>query len=165
MDVHNAHEMKNQSMSHKGSYQKLIVMAVLSFISMYILMYSMVNVFGNIFNNLNEFYMAGLMAAPMIVIELILMARMYPNKRLNTLIITLSVVAGLIFFLFVRQQVGISDRQFLRSMIPHHASAILMCQQAPLTDPEIKSLCQEIVSSQQQEIDQMKAILERLDQK
>ena len=44
-------------------------------------------------------------------------------------------------------------------MIPHHGGAILMCEQAPLRDPEIKTLCKTIVSSQQQEIDFMKAQL------
>jgi len=44
-------------------------------------------------------------------------------------------------------------------MIPHHASAILMCKQAPIRDPEITSLCRAIISSQQTEIDQMKAKL------
>ncbi|WP_247784711.1 MULTISPECIES: DUF305 domain-containing protein [Bradyrhizobium] len=47
-------------------------------------------------------------------------------------------------------------------MIPHHSGAILMCQQAKLTDPEIVRLCGEIERSQRQEIDQMKAILRRI---
>ena len=47
-------------------------------------------------------------------------------------------------------------------MIPHHAGAILMCEQAPLQDSEIKALCKNIVSGQQSEIDQMKAKLEAL---
>ena len=46
-------------------------------------------------------------------------------------------------------------------MIPHHSGAILMCQQASLTDPEVLGLCEEIVSSQEREIAQMKAILAR----
>jgi uncharacterized protein (DUF305 family) len=38
-----------------------------------------------------------------------------------------------------------------------------MCNEAPLEDAEIKELCQSINSSQQSEIDQMKAILKRLE--
>jgi hypothetical protein len=34
-------------------------------------------------------------------------------------------------------------------MIPHHAGAILMWEQAPLHDSEIKVLCKNIVSGQQ----------------
>lgn len=46
-------------------------------------------------------------------------------------------------------------------MIPHHSSAILMCQESELSDPEIVMLCEEIVKSQEEEIAQMKAILAR----
>jgi uncharacterized protein (DUF305 family) len=66
-------------------------------------------------------------------------------------------------FLLIRQQTAITDRQFLRLMIPHHAGAILMCEQASLQDTEIKELCQTIISSQQAEIDQMKATLSELE--
>jgi uncharacterized protein (DUF305 family) len=156
--------MEDHSMKHHNAYRNLLIMTVLSFISMYILMYSMVNALGNVHNHLNEVYMAGLMTAPMVVFELVLMKTMYKDKRRNTMIIAASVLAALILFLFIRQQTLISDRQFLRSMIPHHAGAILMCEQAPITDPEIMELCQSIISSQQQEIDQMEAILERLNE-
>jgi uncharacterized protein (DUF305 family) len=44
-----------------------------------------------------------------------------------------------------------------------HAGAILMCGKAPIEDAEIKTLCQSIIDGQQTEIDQMKAILGRLD--
>jgi len=153
--------MSNMSENH---YRHLIIMAILSFIAMYILMYSMVNTLGNVYNNFNQFYMAGLMTAPMVLIELIVMRAMYPNKRLNLLIIAISIIALLGFFLFIRQQTAISDKQFLRSMIPHHAGAILMCEESSIQDPEIQELCGTIISSQQAEIDQMEAILQRLEE-
>ena len=65
-------------------------------------------------------------------------------------------------FVLIRQQVAIGDEEFLRSMIPHHAGAILMCEQAPLADPEVISLCRGIIASQQAEIDWMKAKLSAL---
>jgi uncharacterized protein (DUF305 family) len=48
-------------------------------------------------------------------------------------------------------------------MIPHHAGAILMCDKASIQDAEIRQLCNMITSGQQFEIDQMKAILNRLE--
>ena len=135
---------------------------MLSFLAMYILMYAMVNSFSNVFSNFNQAYMAGLMAAPMMLIELALMGAMYPNKKWNAVIVVASIVALGLFWAGIRRQVAISDKQFLRSMIPHHAGAILMCEQASIRDPEIKKLCEEIVSSQQREIDQMKAKLKEL---
>ncbi len=147
---------------HKTHYIRLIIMTVLSFISMYILMYAMVDVFANVFPNFNQFYMAGLMASPMVLIEIFLMSAMYPNKKWNALIIAVSVVALILFWVGIRQQAAISDKQFLKSMIPHHAGAILMCEKASIHDPEIKELCREIISGQRREIDQMKAKLNEL---
>ena len=148
----------------EGHYRKLGAMALLSYISMYILMYAMVNSLENVFNNINQFYMAGLMTAPMILIELFLMRSMYKDQRRNLIIILASLLAGLLFFFLIRQQGAVSDKQFLRSMIPHHAGAILMCEQASIHDPEIQDLCKTIISSQQQEIDQMRAKLQGLEQ-
>jgi uncharacterized protein (DUF305 family) len=146
---------------HAGNshYRRLGVMTVLSFIAMYFLMYAMVNAVDNVYMNFNQVYMAGLMAAPMVLIELALMSSMYHHKRLNALIAAAAVVAAVVFFLLIRHQTAIGDRQFLRSMIPHHAGAILMCQQASIGDADIKRLCQNILSSQQGEIDQMKVML------
>ena len=47
-------------------------------------------------------------------------------------------------------------------MIPHHAGAMLMCEEAAIQDNEITELCNAIITSQQQEIDLMKAKLEEL---
>lgn len=147
---------------HNKQYRNLVIMIVTSFVFMYVLMYAMVNRIGNVIPNFNQFYMAGLMTAPMIILELALMGMMYPNKRLNKLIIVASAIAVILFWILIRQQVGISDKQFLKSMIPHHAGAILMCEKALITDPEIKKLCDGIKTSQQSEIEQMKNILHRL---
>jgi uncharacterized protein (DUF305 family) len=138
-------------------------MAVLSFLSMYILMYAMVDRSANVYNSLNQVYMAALMTAPMVIIEVALMRGMYPARRLNIAIIVASVIALGLFFALIRQQALIVDQQFLRSMIPHHGGAILMCERAPIQDAEIKALCDRIKSGQQSEIDQMRAILSRLE--
>jgi hypothetical protein len=143
----------------KSHYRHLGIMTALSFIAMYILMYAMVDALDNVYMNFNQVYMAGLMAAPMVVIELAVMRSMYHDKRLNALIGGAAVVAAIAFFLLIRHQSAIGERQFLRSMIPHHASAILMCNQASISDAGIRRLCQNILSTQQAEIDQMKAML------
>lgn len=136
-------------------------MALLSFAAMYALMYAMVNTFENVLPNVNQFYMAGLMAAPMVVIELALMGMMYPNKRANLAIGLISALAALAFWFAIRTQAGIGNEQFLKSMVPHHAGAILMCEKADISDPEIRKLCAEIIKGQQAEIDQMKALLRK----
>ena len=140
-------------------------MAALSFVSMYVLMYAMVNNFANVYMNANQIYMAGLMTAAMVIIELALMGAMYHNKRLNALIIAARIVVLIAFWFLLRRQTAISDKQFLRSMIPHHAGAILMCEKAPIGESWIRDLCSKgIIPSQQSEIDQMKAKLRELEQ-
>jgi len=147
----------------KKHYGHLLLMALLSFVSMYVLMYAMVDRLANVYLNLNQFYMAGLMVAPMVLIELAVMRAMYQDKKLNAVIVAASLVALTGFWFLIRQQTAISDRQFLRSMIPHHAGALLMCGEAPIQDAEIRELCRSIISSQQAEIDLMRAKLNQLD--
>lgn len=138
----------------------LLIMAVLHFVAMYVLMYSMVNTVNNVLPNLNNFYMAGLMTAPMLIIESIMMRSMYEDKKGLNIIMGSSVFLLLLFFLFIRQQTAIGDKEFLRSMIPHHSGAILMCNKANIQDQGIKDLCQQIIVSQQEEINIMKRKLE-----
>lgn len=157
--------MRQDHASAKNHYVRLLIMVVLSFMSMYILMYAMVDRLANVYPSFNQFYMAGLMTAPMIVIEIGLMTAMYENTRWNAIIIVVGSIAAILFFAAIRQQAAIGDTQFLKSMIPHHAGAILMCNEASISDPEIGELCNGIVSGQQSEIDKMKAILARLEQR
>jgi len=148
---------------HTNHYGRLLVMTVLSYISMYVLMYAMVDTFANVYSSFNQFYMAGLMTAPMVVIEILLMRAMYQNKSVNLMIVAASILALGTFFVLIRQQTAISDTQFLRSMVPHHAGAILMCENAPIKDAELQQLCMAIISSQRSEINQMKAKLNKLE--
>lgn len=87
---------------------------------------------------------------------------MFPSRRLNMVLATAAVVVFGASLFAMRSQALIGNEEFLRSMIPHHSGAILMCQEASITDPEIVDLCEQIVSSQRQEIAQMQSILERL---
>lgn len=147
---------------HKHHYGHLAIMTLLSFIAMFIFMYAMVDRFANVYPNVNQFYMAGLMAAPMVIIELIVMRAMYPDMKMNMILGGVALVALVLFFVGIRAQAAVGDVQFVKSMVPHHSGAILMCNRASLSDAELKKLCGEIVGGQQREIEQMKAILARL---
>ena len=144
---------------HSQSYALLAAMTALSFASMYILMYAMVDQLANVYPNINQFYMAGLMTAPMVVIEVLLMGAMYENRAANWTILLGSILAGVVFFSLIRTQTAVTDRQFLKSMISHHAGAVLMCENAPIEDAAIKEFCRKIIAGQQAEIDEMKAKL------
>ena len=145
-------------------YGRLAAMAVLSFIAMYILMYAMVDTFADVFPNVNQFYMAGLMSAPMVIIELLLMGAMYENKTANIIFLIVSVATLAGFFASIRAQAAVGDSQFLKSMIPHHSGAILMCQRAHIIiAADVKKLCASIIEGQRAEITQMNALIRKLD--
>lgn len=149
-------------MDNNKSYIKLFYSSLVSFVLMYMIMYVMVATFDHIYLNINKFYMAILMVAPMVILKIVFMPSMFKNVRKNISIIGVSLILIIFSFFMIRTQGFVYDKQFLRSMIPHHSSAILMCEQASIKDPEIKELCVNIVNTQQQEIDQMKQIYERL---
>ena len=148
----------------ENHYPRLGVMAALSFLAMYLLMYAMVNSIDDVYMNVNQVYMAGLMTAPMVVIELLVMRAMYHSRKANASIAIGSIVVALALFVFIRQQTAVSDRQFLRSMIPHHSGAILMCEGASIRHSRILELCKAIISSQQAEIDLMRDLLRELNE-
>lgn len=140
-------------------YVRFAAMTVVMYFIMYGFMYAMVDRWENVFNSINQAYMAGLMTAPMVLIELAIMRAMYPNRIANIGIVAASLAVLAISWFGIRQQWRVDDQQFLRSMIPHHAGAILMCEQASIERAEIKALCGEIVRGQNEEIARMKALL------
>lgn len=142
-------------------FVKLALMAALSFIAMYLLMYAMIDKGSDFYPSIGMAWMAGSMTAAMVIIELIVMSGMYKNAALKYGSIALSAVLLVLCVLFTRYQTAIDDKDFLRSMIPHHSGAILMCANPKLEDEEIKALCRNITEGQQQEIDQMKTIMAR----
>ncbi len=147
--------------SHRSPYTMLIINLAISAVIMYLVMFAMIDTFGEFYNNFNMFYMTLMMVSPMAILMLLMMGSMYRNKRLNLILHSAFAVLFMLGLLGIRAQLAIGDAQFLRSMIPHHSGAILMCREASLSDPEIVALCRQIQQSQREEVDQMKAILAR----
>lgn len=147
--------------STKASYKELSIELAIDFIIMYLVMYTMIATLEHFYINVNNVYMTLMMVAPMAVVMLVGMRSMFPSNRLNLAVGAGAAVVFILSFVAMRTQAAVGDAQFLRSMIPHHSGAILMCEQSAITDAEIKALCAQIVKSQQQEIAQMRAILDR----
>ena len=145
----------------KPAYRSLALQTIVSGVIMYLVMFVMIDRLSSFYNNLNMLYMTLMMASPMVVMMIVAMPDMFPSRRLNMLLLLGSAVAFFGSFALIRTQTTIDDTAFLRSMIPHHSGAILMCEQASLSDAEILKLCGEIIRSQTAEIDQMKSILAR----
>lgn len=159
MQSHADGKMKGHEKHH---YTMLAWMGLLHLVIMYLVMFSMIDTRNDFYNNVNMLYMAVMMAAPMVILMPLMMRSMYQNKKLNAVFIGGAAVLFLGAFAFIRDQTGVGDKQFLRSMIPHHSGAILMCEDANIQDMEIKDLCGRIIQSQREEIEQMKKIRDRL---
>ena len=145
----------------KNAYASLAVQTIVSGIIMYLVMFVMIDSLDSFYSNLNMLYMTLMMVAPMVVLMIVAMWHMFPSKAANVALLVGSLVIFAGSFALIRTQTTIGDTAFLRSMIPHHSGAILMCREASLSDPEIVRLCGEIKESQRREIDEMKAILAR----
>ena len=157
---HQGHGKQSNNMQ-RHHYWMLAVNLGLSLLVMYVAMFAMIWSFGEFIQNVNFLYMALVMWAPMAIVMLLTMKSMYRDKRLNVILYAVFGLTLVLSFAAIRAQSLVGDRQFLRSMIPHHSSAILMCERAAITDPEIEKLCGQIVKSQREEIAHMQALLAR----
>lgn len=142
-------------------YRKLALTLSINAVLMFFITYAMIDTVDHFYVNINRVYMSLMMVAPMAMLMLFVMRGMYQNARLNAILHALFVGVFFASFLLARTQTPVGNEQFLRSMIPHHSSAIVMCEQSSITDQQIVELCGQIVKAQKDEIAQMKSILER----
>ena len=140
-------------------YVMLMVGTAASYAAMYLIMYSMVDRPAHVYFNLSNVYMTGLMAGSMVPIMLLTMSGMFPNKRLNLALWVGSAAALALCWFLLRAEAGVGDRQFMRAMIPHHSAAIQMARESSITDPRLQKLVEGIITSQEQEIAEMQALL------
>ncbi len=147
----------------KGNYGKFMLMLGLSFLVIYVVMLSNVAEISHIHLNLSRLYMTILMVAPMALIMLGVMRSMYRDQKLNAIIAVMSIVAIVGSFIMLRNQSYVGDKAFIHSMILHHSSAILVSEEARISDPELKKLAEEIIRSKNEEIAEMEKVLQRLD--
>lgn len=138
-------------------------MMIILFFIMYIVMFLNVTDISHYHTSATRIYMALLMVAPMVVVMMAMMGKMYPNKKANTAVVISGIVLFIVTLFALRTQTGVNDVQYMKAMIPHHSSAILTSKAANIKDPEVRKLAEQIIQSQEREIAEMKAMLERLD--
>lgn len=144
------------------SYKMFLVMMTISFFIMYIVMFLNIDKLAHYHTSATRIYMTLLMVASMGVVMMLMMGKMYPDKKLNTGIILTSVVVFVVVLIGLRTQTPIADVQYMKAMIPHHSSAIMVSKNAAIKDPEVRKLADSIIASQEREIAQMEAILQRM---
>ncbi|MCC5894558.1 MAG: DUF305 domain-containing protein [Alkalibacterium sp.] len=144
-------------------YIRFGLMILTSTVIMYFLMYLNIYEVGHFEFSQTRIFMAIMMGAVMAVIMLLFMWNMYKNKKLNVVILVSSaIVFGLMLFL-VRSQSTVEDVSWMRAMIPHHSIAILTSERADLEDERVQQLAEEIIAAQEEEITEMKALIEELE--
>lgn len=151
-------EQKMQAMH----YQTFFVTLLISFVIMYAVMFLNMDSTGHYHTSLTRIYMALLMVAPMAVVMLLMMGKMYPSKSLNRGIIAGSIILFSMVLAALRTQTPIGDLQYMKAMIPHHSSAVMVSRHANLQDAEVRKLADSIIASQEREIAQMEAMIKRL---
>jgi uncharacterized protein (DUF305 family) len=149
----------------KKQYVRFFVMIATSTIIMFGMMYLNVFKLDHIYFSQTRVYMALMMGAVMAIIMLLFMWKMYQNKKANVAILLGSVVVFGLSLGAVRTQANIQDEAWLKAMIPHHSIAILTSNKAQLKDPRVKELAEKIIQAQETEIEEMKQLIEDLNNK
>lgn len=106
--------------------------------------------------------MALIMGATMAIVMLSFMLHMYSNVTVNIIIYLVSIVIFAGSLWLVRSQTTVDDVSYMKAMIPHHSIAILTSERAQISDPRVRQLADEIIEAQRQEIDEMKMLINDL---
>lgn len=107
------------------------------------------NSIDDIYLSINDVYMVFLMTGWMFFFMGIYSKEFY--------IFTLGLSIAFLSFLGIRYQVFVSEKQYLRGMIPHHSMAILMSKQMQKKENSIPGLLAGIIETQEKEIAFMKS--------
>ena len=143
-----------------NGYTRFGVMIATSTVVMLGLMYLNTLQLDHVFFSETRTYMALVMGAAMAVIMLGFMAGMYKDRRINLGIVIGSVVVFVVALWLVRSQATVTDVAYMKAMIPHHSIAILTSERAHIADPRVRKLADGIIESQRREIEEMRALIE-----
>lgn len=138
-------------------------MIVTSTVVMFFLMYQLVYTFDHALFSVNRLVASLVMGCVMTVVMLGFMWPMYQGIGLKVAILLVATggAAGLLYA--NRSQSLIDDVRFMQSMIPHHSIAINNARKATISDPRVRDLADQIISSQVREIAEMKALIDDID--
>ena len=135
-------------------------MMIGSFIIQIIVMSNiMTNSYKNITFSLGKFYMSVIMALLMGILEVL----MYDN-HMNTLSVYYYLSLGFLLVTFIylyRNQIYIDDKDYLNEMIEHHSMALLTSEEIlqKTNSERVKKLAENIISTQEKEIEYMRQLL------
>ena len=147
-----------------SKYTKFFAMIATSTIVMLGLMYLNTYALDHVFFSETRIYMAIYMGAAMALVMLTFMLGMYKDKKKNLLIYVGSIIIFLGALFLVRSQTTVADSSWMSAMIPHHSIAILTSERANIDDVRVKELANSIIKAQKREIEEMKWLLNDIEQ-
>ena len=143
-------------------YGRFAAMILTSTLVMFGLMYLNTYQADHVFFSETRSYMALIMGATMAIVMLSFMLHMYSNVTVNIIIYLVSIVIFAGSLWLVRSQTTVDDVSYMKAMIPHHSIAILTSERAQISDPRVRQLADEIIEAQRREIDEMKMLINDL---
>ncbi len=138
----------------------LAVMIIGSFILQFLVMsIVMTNSISNITFSLGKFYISVIMALLMGLLEVFMHDSQM--KTVSTIYYIVFMFLLVIFLYIYRNQVYIDDEEYLKEMIEHHSMAILTSEEIlqKTKSERVKRLSENIISTQQKEIEFMKQLI------
>lgn len=140
-------------------YWKFLAMILVATVFMFVMMYFNTYKLDQVYFSQTRAFMALMMGAAMTIIMLLFMWKMYNNKKINSIILLVSILIFTGSLFMVRSQTGVNDKVWMEAMKPHHSIAIMTSKRAQLKDPKVKKLAKEIIVSQEKEIKEMKRLI------
>lgn len=136
----------------------IMVMAIVGIIiSYYITWNAMLDNYTGI-NHLNRFYHGILMAFLMAGVEAIMLLTMDFSNVTMYIVILSTLIGSIIFWILIRKQTGINEKEFYKGMIQHHEAAIFMAKRVlkrkDISD-KLRVLANNIIMTQTKEIQDM----------
>ena len=140
-------------------YMKYFGMIITSAVLMFAVMYLNTYELDHVYFSETRLYMTILSTCVMAIVMLLFMLDMLQNKRMNTMIISASILIFAASFVLMRNQTTIGDIDYMEQMIPHHSVAILTSENAKIVDPRVRKLADDIIEAQKREINEMRSLI------
>ena len=153
------HNEKMMSMS----WGRFAAMIATSTVIMFFLMYQLVYSAEHATFSLNRLLASLVMGCTMALVMLGFMWSMYKGMAIKAAVLAGALLFGAGLLAVNRSQALVGDLAFMRSMIPHHSIAINNARKSSISDPRVRELADEIISSQVREIAEMQLLIEDIE--
>ena len=141
----------------------MLIMLVSSLIGQIFLMTPiMVNSYNDINSNYGKVYMSIIMVSYMLLINTMINDYHY-NRISGNIYLTIFILIGIMIYVY-RNQIGVNDKEYLKSMIEHHSMAILTSKEIikKSEDYNVLKIAKSIVQQQEDEINKMRDLVNKL---